>query len=81
MPDIASPIRATDHAILRYQERVSPCSKAEAIASLTSPVIQLASRFGAMSVKLGTGQRIVLKGHTVVTVLPADYHPKRFRGD
>ena len=74
-------IYPTDHAIQRYQERVHQCSKAEAIASLTSPVIELAARFGAMTVKLGTGQRILLKGNVVVTVLSSDHRARQLRGD
>lgn len=61
----------TSHAISRYRERVAAVSLEEAEAALSSPAIQKAADFGAPFVKLGTGQRVVLIGHRVVTVLPA----------
>lgn len=76
-------IKPTTHAIRRYIERVHDCSEAEAASSLSSPMIELAAKFGAPFVKLSTGQRIVLRGNVVVTVLPADTRSAQLgaRGD
>lgn len=68
-------MHVTDHAIERFRERVANLSKAEIVAALNSPAIQAADRFGAPFVKLGTGQRIVIHNHAVITVLPADKYP------
>jgi hypothetical protein len=66
-------IHVTRHAADRYLERVDGrLTLAEAIEALSSPAIQRAAQFGATCVRLGTGQRIVLEGSSVVTVLPAD---------
>lgn len=65
-------IRITSRAISRYRERVAPVDFATAHAALTSPAIQKAIEFGAPFVRLGTGQRIVIEGHVVVTVLPKE---------
>lgn len=61
------------HAICRYQERVRNVSAAEARSALRSPAISLAADIGAPFVKLGTGQRVVLVGRHVVTVLAKDH--------
>lgn len=64
----------TDHAVLRYQERVA-CLPDEAVrAALSSKAVHHAARIGAPFVKLCTGQRILLRGHTVITVLPIGQH-------
>lgn len=61
------------HAAQRYCERVNPrLTIAEAIDELQSTAIRKAAEFGAPYVKLGTGQRIVLQGWSVVTVLPSE---------
>lgn len=65
-------IHVTSHAISRFRERVAPVSYDEAVAALSSPAVEKAAAFGAPFVKLGTGQRIVLVGDHVVTVLPRD---------
>ena len=68
---------ASNHAIERYQERVSPVSREDAKRALTSPQIEAAAKFGAKYVKLGNGCRVSLEENgpvtVVVTVLPSDY--------
>lgn len=68
-------IHVTGHAIMRYQERISPRSTEDEVrARLSGKVFQMAALFGAGVVKLGSGHRVVIRNNTVVTVLPA----KRF---
>lgn len=70
-------LHVTRHAAERYLERVNPrLTLAEAIEALSSPTIQRAADFGAAYVRLGTGQRIALDGHVVVTVLPKEQRVK-----
>ena len=64
-------VTVTRHAIDRYQERVANVAEDRAIAALTCPAVQVADTFGASVVRLGTGQRILLRNHAVITVLPA----------
>lgn len=66
MPDLT----ITAHAVLRYQQRVTPCTPDEAREALSSLAVHQAAMFGAPYVRLATGQRIVLDGSVVVTVLP-----------
>lgn len=65
-------LHVTQHAVERFQERVSNVTDAEAREALSSPTVRKAAEFGAPYVKLGTGQRIVLERDRVITVLPAD---------
>ena len=70
-------VHVTRHAAERFIERVdAQLTLSEAIAALSSPVIQRAAAFGAAYVKLGTGQRVALDGHVVVTVLPKEQRVK-----
>lgn len=69
--------RISKHAIQRYQERVAPVTDDEAKARLSSKAIQLAATFGARCLRLGTGQRVILKGPYVVTVLAPTYRAHR----
>lgn len=62
-------VHVTNHACLRYQERVAPVSIEVARERLSSAVIEQAAAFGAMFVRLGTGQRIVIHDGRVITVL------------
>lgn len=67
-------IAVTTHAAQRYVERVNPrLSVAEAIEAIRrhSSVIEIAIRERAPVVKLGTGQKLLIIGGVVVTVLPA----------
>jgi uncharacterized protein (DUF2252 family) len=65
-------IHVTEHAIDRYRERVEAVSADAARIALSSEAIVTAANFGAPYVKLGTGQRVVLEGSRVITVLPHD---------
>lgn len=64
-------LHVTSHAVERYIERVAAVSRHEADQALRSKAIQAAAEFGASCVRLATGQRIVLDGCSVITVLPA----------
>jgi len=72
-------ITVTGHAIQRFQERVCPCSEEQARAALTTPIIAIAADFGAHSVKLGTGHRIVIEQGCIITVLPKPAKRRRIR--
>lgn len=62
----------THHAAERYQDRVADIPRAEILAAIDTPAVRAAVAFGAQYVRLGTGQRLVLDGNRIVTVLPAD---------
>lgn len=66
----------TRHAVLRYQERVEPCTKAEARAAMreASRGIDKAAEFGCGTIIMGNGARLRLKGDTVTTVLEKRRH-------
>lgn len=74
-------LRVTDHAITRYRERVARLPAEQVRAILTSEIVLQAITFGARYIRLGTGQRIVLDGDTVVTVLPCGSKGQRLRDD
>ena len=65
-------LHVTSHAISRAIERLGCKTAAEADAVLRSPAVATAAQFGAPYVRLPGGQRVVLEGRNVVTVLPAD---------
>jgi hypothetical protein len=66
----------TDHALLRYLERVKGIdvqgARLEMLASET--VINTAANIGCDTVKLGNGARLKLHGDIVSTVLPKRGH-------
>lgn len=65
-------IHVTRHAFTRYRERVNPkLSNAEIVKLIDTPRINRAVEFGASFIRLGSGQRLVIVGRSVVTVLPA----------
>lgn len=72
-------IHVTQHAIERYIERVAPVTPEQAAAALDSPAVRTAAQIGARFVRLHGGQRIVLQGHTVVTVMPSENYRKQVR--
>jgi hypothetical protein len=72
-------LHVSNHAVLRYQERVAPVSMEQAREILSSPAIQRAAEFGATYVRLGTGQRVVIQGQTVVTVQPATHYARQIK--
>lgn len=68
-------IHVAHHAAERYVERVNPrLTIAEAVDAIRrhTRVIEIAIRERAPIVKLGSGQKLVLKGGAIVTVLPRD---------
>lgn len=71
----AMTVQVTNHAISRAIERCGFANNDEAEAMLRSAAIEQAADFGAPFVRLGTGQRVVLCGRRVVTVLPAHTWP------
>ena len=72
-------VHVTHHAIQRYVERVSPVTEDEARQALSSKAIEIAADFGARFVRLATGQRICVRDHAVITVLPAENYRRKIR--
>lgn len=70
-------IHVTQHAIERFIERVARVSPDQARDMINTPTVRMAAMFGCGEVILGSGHRIVLQGHTVVTVRPKCGPPKR----
>lgn len=66
-------VYVTRHAIKRYQERVADVPAAQIWRSLDCPAVRIAIEFGARFVRLAGGQRLVLEGSNIITVLPEDY--------
>ncbi|WP_370189326.1 hypothetical protein [Qipengyuania sp.] len=60
----------TRHAIERFRERVEDLPDRDICEQLASPAVERAALIGAPYIRLEHGQRIVLQGFTVVTVLP-----------
>lgn len=60
-------------AMQRYRETVSDQSERIIRLALASHAVAIAAAIGAPFVRLPGGQRIVLVGSTIVTVLPAKY--------
>jgi len=73
-------IHVTAHAVQRFQERVANLPLTAIRAALDTPAIRLAIRIGAPYVCLPTGQRVVIEGETIVTILPKDHKPGRMSG-
>lgn len=64
-------IRVSNHAVLRYQQRVErlPAREIRARIREHAPAIEKAAAFGCSCVILGDGVRLKLHGDTVATVL------------
>ena len=65
-------IHVTNHAILRWQERIDASAtqeQAKAIILGASRAIETAAKFGCDTVRMGCGAKLVLQGNIVVTVL------------
>lgn len=62
-------IHISDHALLRYLERVKGVNMAAIRAEMLSPALTAAVAIGCNTVKLGCGARLILHGHVVQTVL------------
>lgn len=63
----------TAHAIQRYQERVENIAPGAVITRLTSPIISKAISFGARTIRLGTGQRLIVADGAIITITPKEY--------
>ncbi len=61
----------TDHALLRFIERVKGIDIEACRAEMQSPALDAAVKAGASYVRRGDGTRLVIRGSSVVTVLPA----------
>lgn len=64
------PPTVTLHAIQRYQSRVEDVPAAVVIERLTGPAFLAVDMLGGGSVILPTGNRVIVKGGSVITVLP-----------
>ncbi len=65
-------ISVTKHAVNRWMQRVDPradYADAEATIRSHARAVCIAADFGCKVVKLATGDRLVLEGRSVVTVL------------
>lgn len=62
----------TNHALVRYRERIANASDEAIRLALDTPAVRTAIQFGAPFVRLGTGQRVVLDQDRVITILPSD---------
>lgn len=71
-------VHITDHAVVRYRERVAAVTEEAARIALSSATIRAAISFGAHFVRLGTGQRVVIEGDRIITVLPAGTGLRQF---
>lgn len=73
----ARPLKVTEHAVLRYQQRVADVSDAEAIAALSTFAFAAAAHFGAQVVRKPQAFRAIIEftpvGATVLTVLPDNH--------
>jgi hypothetical protein len=63
-------LHVTDHAIVRYLERVKGIDMDIIRAELASPTAEIADKFGAPIVILSSGHRVVVRNGCVSTVLP-----------
>lgn len=68
---LPAPLIVTRNAMDRYRDHVADLSDREIFAALSGPTFELAAAIGAPFVKLGTGQRAVIRDSTVVTILHA----------
>lgn len=60
----------SDHAVLRFLERVKGLDIEAIRAEMQSPALETAAILGCDTVILGCGARIKLQGDVAVTVLP-----------
>ena len=74
-------IFVSPHALTRFQERVEPCSAADAHARImgAARAIEAAATIGCEVVRLACGARLILDGSTVVTVYGPGQFPRQCR--
>ena len=78
---MAKRLHVTAHAIKRCVERVAHIANDEAaLTFLSREVVKAAANFGDCDVRLPTGQRIVIRHHSVITVTPKPLRRKCQRG-
>ncbi|ANI79020.1 hypothetical protein [Sphingobium sp. EP60837] len=70
------PVIVSDHALVRYIERVHGYDLTPIREMMLTNAVRTAAQMGCRSVKLGCGARVMLRGHTIITVLA-----KGMRGD
>jgi hypothetical protein len=63
-------VMISDHAVLRYLERVKGVDIASVREEMRTAGLSAAIAIGADTVKLGNGCRLKITNETVVTVLP-----------
>lgn len=70
-------VAISDHAVLRYLERVYSVDIESIRREMNVPGLACAVKFGADTVKLGCGARLKLSGDVVATVtIPAKFKRK-----
>lgn len=70
---IVDSVRISAHAISSYRERVEDATEDEILLLLDTPAVRwAASQQCRIAVRLGTGQRIIIKNGTIITILPKD---------
>lgn len=69
----------SDHAVLRYLERVCGIDIEAVRAELTTATIDTAAGFGCETIIRSDGSRMKLHGDIVATVLPKPTRSKRVR--
>lgn len=67
----------TDHAVLRYLERVKGIDVEAVKREMDTPSLRAAVGIGASGLRLSNGAKLVIDGGSVVTVLPAGHHITR----
>lgn len=67
----------SDHAVLRYLERVVGIDVEAVRAEMQTPALAQADEFGAPVLIGRNGERLVIRGGIVVTVLPKGHPPHR----
>ena len=67
-------LHVTRHALVRFRERVADVPDREARQALSGRAFETAEMIGAPVVILPAGQRAVIKGKHIVTVLPKGVH-------
>lgn len=69
----------TDHAILRYQDRIDPLSEDEVKRALDTEGMREAVAEGCDYHTLPSGHKAIIAGQRIVTILEPDMRPKKTR--
>lgn len=75
-------VQVSDHAVLRFLERVRGIDVEAVRAEMRCQAVKVADQFGCATVKRADGFRLILRNGSVVTVLPPmrNYDPWKFTG-